>query len=84
MQSDVANLLYLLASVLFIFGLKGLTHPRRAVKGNLISALGMFIAVATALVSEAGLDWRVIACGVVVGSAVGTFLALKTRMTAIP
>jgi NAD(P) transhydrogenase subunit beta len=84
MQSDAANLLYLVASVLFIFGLKGLTHPRRAVRGNLISGLGMFIAVVTALVSEAGLNWSVIFAGVVVGGSVGTFLALKTRMTAIP
>ena len=84
MQSDVANLLYLTAAVLFIFGLKGLTHPRRAVRGNLISALGMLIAVVTALVSEAGLDWRVILAGVVAGGCVGIFLALKTRMTAIP
>jgi len=84
MHSDVVNLLYLLASVLFIFGLKGLTHPRRAVRGNLISALGMFIAVVTALISEAGLDWGVIIAGVVAGSLVGAFLALKTRMTAIP
>jgi NAD(P) transhydrogenase subunit beta len=84
MQSDVVNLFYLLASILFIFGLKGLTHPRSAVRGNLTSALGMFIAVVTALVSEVGLDWGVIIAGVVVGSLVGTFLALKTRMTAIP
>jgi NAD(P) transhydrogenase subunit beta len=84
MQSDVANFFYLLASVLFIFGLKGLTHPRSAVRGNLLSALGMFIAVVTALVSEAGLDWGIIIAGVVTGSLVGTFLALKTRMTAIP
>ena len=84
MQSNIADLLYLVASVLFIFGLKGLTHPRSAVRGNLISAAGMFIAVVTALVSEAGLSWGIIVAGVVTGSFVGTFLALKTRMTAVP
>ena len=84
MQNNIANLLYLVASVLFIFGLKGLTHPRSAVRGNMLSAAGMLIAVVTALVSEAGLNWGIIVAGVVTGSLVGTFLALKTRMTAIP
>jgi len=84
MQSNIANLLYLVASVLFIFGLKGLTHPGSAVRGNMISAAGMFIAVVTALVSEADLSWGIIVAGVVTGGLVGTILALKTRMTAIP
>ncbi len=84
MRSDVTNLLYLLASVLFIFGLKGLTHPKRAVRGNLISALGMFVAVVTALVSEAGLSWGIIVSGVLIGGFVGILMAFRTRMTAIP
>jgi len=50
----------------------------------MISAAGMFIAVVTALVSEADLSWGIIVAGVVTGGLVGTILALKTRMTAIP
>ena len=84
MQTELANLLYLLAAVLFIYGLKGLTHPRTAVRGNLLSAFGMLIAVVTALTSELGLNWGVILSGLVIGSIIGAVLALKTQMTAIP
>jgi NAD(P) transhydrogenase subunit beta len=84
MQTELANILYLLAAILFIFGLKGLTHPRTAVRGNLLSALGMLIAVVTALSSELGLNWGFILSGLVIGSLIGVVLAVKTQMTAIP
>ena len=47
------NLAYLLAAVLFILGLKGLTHPRSAVRGNFIGAVGMFIAIVATLLDRA-------------------------------
>jgi NAD(P) transhydrogenase subunit beta len=80
----LANGCYLIASTLFILGLKGLTHPRTAVRGNLLSALGMLVAVATALVSEAGLHWSYILAGVLLGGLIGVWLALAIRMTAMP
>ena len=80
----MANVLYLVASVLFILGLKGLTHPRTAPRGNLLGAMGMLVAVATVLVAEAGLHWGYIICGLVVGGGIGTVLALKIQMTAMP
>ena len=43
-MSTSANFGYLLAAVLFILGIKGMTHPRTAVRGNLLGALGMLIA----------------------------------------
>ena len=45
MSATLINFAYLVASVLFILGLKGLTHPRTAVRGNLLGALGMLLAV---------------------------------------
>ncbi len=84
MQIELANLLYLLAAILFVFGLKGLTHPRTAVRGNILSAIGMFIAVITALASELELNWAVILAGLGIGSLIGAVLAVKTQMTAIP
>jgi NAD/NADP transhydrogenase beta subunit len=48
----VINLAYLTASILFILGLKGLSHPRKAVRGNLIGAVGMLIAILAALVTR--------------------------------
>ena len=46
MSPVIVNLAYLVASALFIIGLKGLSHPRTAVRGNLLGALGMLIAIA--------------------------------------
>ncbi len=75
---------YLLASALFILGLKGLTHPRTAVRGNLLGALGMFLAVVVTLVDRRIVDWTVILAGLVVGSALGAIVATKIQMTAMP
>ena len=75
---------YLLASALFILGLKGLTHPRTAVRGNLLAALGMFLAVVVTLVDRRIVDWTVILAGLVVGSALGAIVATKIQMTAMP
>ncbi len=84
MSDALTNGCYLVASVLFILGLKGLTHPRTAPRGNLLGATGMLLAVVTALVSETGLNWGYIICGVVLGGALGSVLALKIQMTAMP
>jgi NAD(P) transhydrogenase subunit beta len=81
---QITNLVYLLASVLFIFGLKGLSHPRTAVRGNLMGALGMFLAVAITLFDRHIVDFKVIAAGIVVGSLIGVVMALKIAMTAMP
>ena len=79
-QTDLA---YLLAAVLFIVGLKGLTHPRTAVRGNLLGALGMFVAVVVTLVGGE-FDSTLLIAGLVVGTAIGAVLAIKIQMTAMP
>jgi H+-translocating NAD(P) transhydrogenase subunit beta len=84
MPASIANLLYLLAAVLFILGLKGLTHPRTAPKGNRLGAVGMLIAVATVLIAEAGLNWPLLLAGLVVGGAIGALMAQRVQMTAMP
>jgi NAD(P) transhydrogenase subunit beta len=84
MYPALANAAYLLASVLFIVGLKGLTHPRTAGRGNLLGALGMLIAVVTVSLIEVHLNWALILAGLAIGSFIGTILALKIRMTAMP
>ncbi len=78
------NISYLIASILFIFGLKGLTHPRTAIRGNLTGALGMFIAVVVTLLDRQIVSYEVILAGLVVGSAIGVVLAIKIQMTAMP
>lgn len=84
MSVSLVNLAYLLASVLFIIGLKGLGHPRTSVRGNLLGALAMFIAVAVTLLDRNIVDFKVIFAGMVVGSAIGAILAVKIQMTAMP
>ena len=89
MDSTVINLIYLVASVLFILGIRGLTHPRTAVRGNRLGATGMLLAVVATLVDQeifgAGTEaflW--IATGVGLGAAIGATLALRFAMTAMP
>jgi len=75
---------YLLAAVLFILGLKGLTHPRTAVRGNLLGALGMLIAVVVTLLDRQIVDYTVLLAGLVAGGAIGAILARRIEMTAMP
>ncbi|MFH2051185.1 MAG: NAD(P)(+) transhydrogenase (Re/Si-specific) subunit beta [bacterium] len=77
------NLAYVVASVLFINGLKGLTHPRTAVRGNLTSAVGMLLAVVVTLLAN-GLDYTWILVGAVIGGLVGAVAATRVRMTQMP
>ncbi len=74
---------YIGAAVLFIFGLKMLASPASARKGNLLSALGMFLAVAATLMTR-GLDLRWIALGTAVGAVIGARAARRVAMTAMP
>ncbi len=78
------DLAYLLASVLFILGLKGLTKPRTAVRGNLLGAAGMLIAIVATMVDHHVLTFGYIIAGLVLGSAAGAVLALNIRMEAMP
>lgn len=83
MSPAVVNLAYLLASVLFIIGLKGLSHPRTAVRGNILGGLGMAIAMVVTL-WEPGLSYELIIAGIVVGGLIGAVLSVKIQMTAMP
>jgi H+-translocating NAD(P) transhydrogenase subunit beta len=74
---------YLVAAVLFILGLKGLTHPRTAVRGNLLGALGMLVAVVVTLL-DTGFDFVMIGIGLAIGAAIGLTMALRIQMTAMP
>ena len=75
---------YLAAAVLFILGLKGLTHPRTAVRGNLLGACAMLLAVIATLLSRQILSFELILAGVVAGALIGGVLAVRIEMTAMP
>jgi NAD(P) transhydrogenase subunit beta len=83
-RGDLINILYIVAFVLFITGLRMLRGPRTAVRGNQVAAVGMAIAiVATLLQREVG-DWILIVVGVAIGTAIGIPSARSVKMTQIP
>jgi len=75
---------YLVASVLFILGLKGMTAPDKARSGMGLAALGMLVAVVGTLLSAeiVGFGWIIV--GLVVGSAIGAAISIWMPMTAVP
>lgn len=83
----LVNSLYILAFALFILGLSGLTGPKTAVRGNLIAAVGMAVAVVATLIKvrdTASINWILIVAGLVIGVVLGVPPAKKTKMTAMP
>ena len=84
MGITLINFAYLVASVLFILGLKGLTHPRTAVRGNTLGALAMLLAVLATLLDQRILSFDYILIGVVVGLLIGVAFAAKIPMTSMP
>lgn len=84
MNANLVNLIYLLAGVLFILGIKGLTKPATAVRGNMLSALGMLIAVVVTLLDGNIIDYTYIVAGVLTGGIVGAVMALRIQMTSMP
>ena len=84
MQQNLVNAAYLVASVLFILGLKGLTSPRTALRGNLLGATGMLIAVTATLLARQIVSFELILVGIAIGSVVGVIAALKVPLTAMP
>ncbi len=84
MSPNFINFAYLVAATLFIWGLKGLTHPRTAVQGNRYGALAMFVAVAATLMDQQILSFEWILLGVVLGGLIGAVLSAKIAMTDMP
>ncbi len=85
MSFTAIKLAYLVAAILFMFGLKFMAHPRTAVRGNRFGAAGMLLAVVVTL-----LDWEqvsgywMIVVGGFVGAAIGAYLAKTVEMTGMP
>jgi H+-translocating NAD(P) transhydrogenase subunit beta len=87
MSADLAALAYLVAGVLFILALRGLSHPDTSRRGNLFGMIGMAIAVATTLAAHppAGLAaWGLVALAVVIGGSTGAVIARRVPMTSMP
>ena len=81
---DVISVGYLVAAVLFILGLKGLGRPRTAVRGNLMGATGMLVAILVTLLDQSIISYLALAVALLIGSVVGVLLAVKVKMTSMP
>ena len=78
------NFAYIISALLFITGIKMLTSLTRARQGNIISGLGMLIAIVVTLLDRGIVDYKWILIGIVVGSVIGTFAARLVKMTNMP
>ena len=84
MDTGLSGYAYLVSAVCFIFALRGLSSPVSARRGNLFGVIGMVIAIGTTLYSPGILSLDLIIIAILIGGSIGTFLALKIEMTALP
>jgi hypothetical protein len=73
----VTELAYLVAAAAFIVGLKQLSHPRTARRGNMLAAAGMLLAIVVTLIAQDIVSWGVVIAGLVIGGAIGAVWARK-------
>ena len=83
MKENLIQIIYIASAILFIFGLKMMSRPTTAVRGNLLSAVGMGLAIVATLMTG-GLSMTWIVAGLVIGGVIGTVAALKVPMTSMP
>ena len=79
-----SSIAYVLASVLFILGIKKLSHPKTARDGNFVAASGMLIAIVATLVFYSNIDFQLILIGMAIGAIIGATFAIKVEMTQMP
>ncbi len=84
LDSDALAVCYIVAFVLFIFGVRQGTHPKTARRGNWIAAGGMAIAVAATLATDVIGNWPLIATGLIIGTAIGVVASIRVQMTEMP
>ena len=84
MSPNVVAILYLISALLFIFALRGLSHPESSRLGNIFGIIGMFIAIFTTLMFKSVLSYYEIGAAILIGGAIGSFIALRIEMTALP
>ena len=80
----LAELAYLVSAFLFVMGLKQLSSPATARKGNLMASIAMLIAIVVTLIEHDVMNWRWIALGIILGSLIGAVAARTVKMTAMP
>ena len=84
MSANIVAVLYLISALMFIFALRGLSHPESSRLGNIFGIVGMIIAIITTLMFKSVLSYVEIGAAIIIGGAIGTFIALRIEMTALP
>ena len=87
MSENVSSLLYIVAGVLFIMALRGLSHPTTSRQGNLYGMVGMALAVLTTLIGHppaGAAAWAIVILGLTIGGGAGAVIAKRVPMTAMP
>jgi NAD(P) transhydrogenase subunit beta len=87
MNANLAAVLYLVAGVLFILSLRGLSSPASSRQGNFFGMIGMGIAVATTLAAHPpadGIGWLLVILGIAIGGSIGAVIARRVPMTSMP
>ncbi len=84
LNANTLAIIYLISASLFILGLKGLTHPSTARRGNYLAMFGMGLAIVATLLSPAVQNYSLIFAGLAIGAGIGIVVALKIDMKAMP
>ncbi len=83
MSGSIINLSYIVASILFVIGIKMLGSAKTARRGNMLSSVGMLLAIVVTLLDK-GLDYKFILAGIILGSVIGALAARLVKMTSMP
>ena len=84
MQRNLLQLFYLLSAILFVMGLRGLSHPKTARRGMFLAEFGMLLAIVGTLLHHEIIGYKWIAAGLVLGTLIGVPMAIWIPMTAVP
>lgn len=84
MNASLVDIVYLVAASLFVLGIKGLSKPRTAVRGNALAAGGMLIAIVVTLLDNKVISFDIILVGLALGAVIGAVMAKKVQMTSMP
>src|SRR5260370_36912238 len=84
MRRDLLQLFYLLSAILFVLGLRGLSHPTTARRGMFLAEFGMLLAIVGSLLHHEIIDYKWIAAGLALGTLIGVAMSIWIPMTAVP
>ncbi len=83
-REGIINIVYLVSAIMFILGLRMLSSPKTAIRGNQVAAIGMLAAILSTLVHKDIVSYTTIIIGLILGGTIGSIMAFTAKMTAMP